>query len=88
MLSLPFVRENKATVIEGLKRRGFSQLELIDQLLDLDQHRRQAQSDLDQKLAEANQKAKEMGALFKSGQTEAAQQLKETSASLKSESKS
>ena len=88
MLSLPFVRENKATVIEGLKRRGFSQLELIDQLLDLDQHRRQAQSDLDQKLAEANQKAKEIGALFKSGQTEAAQQLKETSASLKSESKS
>ena len=87
MLSLPFVRENKATVIEGLKRRGFSQLELIDQLLDLDQQRRQAQSDLDQKLAEANQKAKEIGALFKSGQTEAAQQLKETSASLKSESK-
>ena len=88
MLSLPFVRENKATVIEGLKRRGFSQLELIDQLLDLDQHRRQAQSDLDQKLAEANQKAKEIGALFKGGQIEAAQQLKETSASLKSESKS
>ena len=88
MLSLSFVREHKTDVIAGLKRRGFTDWNLIDQLLDLDQQRRITQTELDQRLAEANQKAKEIGALYKSGNVQEANRLKEITARLKSETKS
>lgn len=88
MLSLSFVREHKTDVIAGLKRRGFTDWDLIDQLLDLDQQRRITQTELDQRLAEANQKAKEIGALYKSGNVQEANRLKEITARLKSETKS
>lgn len=87
MLSLSFVRDNKSQVLEGLQKRGFAELELIDQLLDIDQQRRKVQTTLDQKLAEANQKAKEIGMLYKSGKTVEANQIKETTATLKGETK-
>ena len=60
MLSLPFVRDNKETVLAALAKRGFKETALIDRLIEVDQDRRQTQTTLDQKLAEANQKAKEI----------------------------
>ena len=87
MLSLQFVRDNKAAVLTGLQKRGFTEIELIDQWLDLDQQRRQTQAHLDQTLAEANQMAKEIGGLYKVGKADEANILKEKTATLKSETK-
>ena len=87
MLSLQFVRDNKAAVITGLQKRGFTEMELIEQWLDLDQKRRQTQAHLDQTLAEANQMSKEIGGLYKAGKADEANVLKEKTATLKSETK-
>ncbi|MGB0656540.1 MAG: serine--tRNA ligase [Flavobacteriaceae bacterium] len=87
MLPLPFVRDNKETVLAGLAKRGFKETTLIDRLIELDQDRRHTQTTLDQKLAEANQKAKEIGALYKSGNAAEANVLKEQTSALKGETK-
>ena len=67
MLQLKYLRENKEAAIEALKKRNFKGAELINQLLELDESRRKTQTDLDQQLSEANNLAKEIGQLFKSG---------------------
>jgi len=87
MLQLKYLRENKETAIEALKKRNFKGAELINQLLELDESRRKTQTDLDQQLSEANNIAKEIGKIFKSGAADKASALKKRSAELKSSSK-
>ena len=87
MIPLKHLRENKAEIIEGLQKRNFKQTDLLDKLLSLDEKRRKTQTELDQQLAEANQLAKEIGELFKSGKAEEAQELKARSGELKTSSK-
>ena len=87
MLQLKYLRENKETAIEALKKRNFKGAELINQLLELDESRRKTQTDLNQQLSEANNLAKEIGQLFKSGAADKASALKKRSAELKSSSK-
>ncbi|MGY8947237.1 MAG: serine--tRNA ligase [Flavobacteriales bacterium] len=87
MLQLKYLRENKEAAIEALKKRNFKGAELINQLLELDENRRKTQTDLDQQLSEANNLAKEIGQLFKSGAADKASALKGRSAELKSSSK-
>ncbi|MGA1775660.1 MAG: serine--tRNA ligase [Flavobacteriaceae bacterium] len=87
MLGLQFIRENKEAVLEGLQKRGFSSPELIDQIIQLDQERRSKQTELDALLSESNQMAKEIGKLFKSGDTAQANILKEKSAAAKGATK-
>ena len=76
MIPLKQLREDKAAIIEGLQKRNFKEIELIDSLLSLDEKRRKTQTALDQQLAEANRLAKEIGQLFKSGKANEAQVLK------------
>ena len=83
MLVLQFIRENKERILKGLEKRNFKHPELIDKIIDLDQERRSKQATLDQQLARANQLAKEIGGLFKSGDTEKATVLKEETAVIK-----
>ncbi|MDG1263415.1 MAG: serine--tRNA ligase [Flavobacteriaceae bacterium] len=87
MLQLKYLRENKEAVLEALEKRNFKEVELIDNLLDLDETRRKTQTELDQQLAEANSLAKEIGELFKIGESDKAQELKERSGQLKFSSK-
>lgn len=87
MIPLKQLRENKAAALEGLQRRNFKELELVDTLLAADEKRRKTQTELDSQLAEANQLAKEIGQLFKSGKAQEAQGLKERSAELKTNTK-
>ena len=87
MIPLKHLRENKAEIIEGLQKRNFKQTDLLDTLLSLDEKRRKTQTELDQQLAEANQLAKKIGQLFKSGKAEEAQELKARSGELKTSSK-
>ena len=83
MLALQYIRENKDTVLKGLEKRGFKSLDLIDKIIDLDQQRRSIQTKLDSHLSDSNQMAKEIGNLFKSGETKKANSLKEKSTAAK-----
>lgn len=83
MLALHYIRENKEAILEGLKKRNFDSPEKINQILDLDQKRRTQQATLDQHLAEANTLAKQIGMLFKSGETAKANKLKGETTNLK-----
>jgi seryl-tRNA synthetase len=87
MLPLAYLREETEKIKEGLTKRNFPQLELVDQLLETDQKRRALQSQLDETLSKSNQLAKEIGNLFKSGQAEKANTLKIQTADLKAEGK-
>lgn len=87
MLQLKYLRENKEAVLKALEKRNFKEVKLIDNLLDLDESRRKTQTELDQKLAEANSLAKEIGQLFKNGEPDKAQELKERTGKLKFSSK-
>jgi seryl-tRNA synthetase len=79
MLALQYIRENKEDVLEGLKKRGFKNLKIINQIINLDSQRRTKQAELDKHLAESNQMAKEIGNLFKAGEIKKANVLKEKS---------
>jgi len=87
MLALSYLRDHKEEVLEGLRKRNFNRLELIDEILVLDQQRRDTQNTLDAQLARANQLAKEIGPLFQSGQAEKAAPLKEEASALKNSTK-
>ncbi|HLV23360.1 MAG TPA: serine--tRNA ligase [Moheibacter sp.] len=87
MLVVSAIQENKERVIEGLKKRNFKQLELVDEVLNLDELRRKTQFELDNVLAESNKLSKEIGDLFKSGRANEANDLKEKSVELKNSSK-
>ena len=83
MLQLNTIREEKDRVLAGLKKRNFKELGLIDEIIALDEKRRSTQLALDESLAKSNTLSKEIGSLFKSGETEKANTLKAETATLK-----
>ncbi|WP_026776138.1 serine--tRNA ligase [Polaribacter sp. Hel_I_88] len=88
MLQVNFIRENKATVLQGLAKRNFANAEtIIEQVLTADENRRATQLELDNILAESNKISKEIGVLYKSGQAQKANILKEKTGQLKESSK-
>lgn len=87
MLVVTAIQENKERVIEGLKKRNFKQLELVDEVLNTDELRRKTQFELDTLLAESNRLSKEIGDLFKSGRANEANDLKEKTVELKNSTK-
>ncbi len=87
MLQVPFIRENKADVIARLAKRNIDAATLIEQVIALDEKRRRVQAQLDTVLAESNTLSKAIGGLFKSGQVEEANALKEKTTTLKEQSK-
>ncbi|RYE50341.1 MAG: serine--tRNA ligase, partial [Sphingobacteriales bacterium] len=65
MLQLNFIRENKETTLAGLRKRNFANAEtVVDDVLTLDQKRRDTQRELDDVLAQSNAKAGQIGALM------------------------
>jgi seryl-tRNA synthetase len=87
MLELSYLRSNKATAIERLNKRNIAAAEVLEQVLTLDEKRRQAQQNLDDKLAESNRLSKEIGVLYQSGKAQEANALKEQVSALKTETK-
>lgn len=87
MLQVPFIRDNKAIVIERLAKRNIDAAKLIDDVIVLDEKRRRLQTELDHTLAESNTMSKEIGHLFKSGKVEEANVLKAKTGALKETSK-
>ncbi len=87
MLQVPFIRDNKAIVIERLSKRNIDATKMIDDVIALDEKRRSIQTELDNTLAESNTISKEIGSLFKSGKAEEANALKAKTGELKEASK-
>ncbi|MBX2845813.1 MAG: serine--tRNA ligase [Saprospiraceae bacterium] len=82
MLQIQTIREKSDFVIKELKRKNFDAATIVDQILSLDAQRKAAQLEHDNLKAEKNAASKEIGQLFKSGQVDAANQLKENMGAL------
>src|SRR5690554_5381990 len=87
MLQVPFIRENKENVIKQLAVRNIDATKMIEDVISLDEDRRQTQTLLDNALAESNTLSKEIGNLYKSGKTAEANILKERTTELKETTK-
>ena len=88
MLTLAYIRENKDAILKGLAVRNFADAEkIIDQVIEADALRRSTQSELDNILAESNKLSKEIGKLFKLGENQKANLVKEKTGQLKERSK-
>ncbi|UOB16192.1 serine--tRNA ligase [Abyssalbus ytuae] len=87
MLQVQFIRENKEQVITSLKKRNLDAAEIINEVISLDEDRRNIQAKLDTTLAESNKLSKEIGNLFKSGDHNKANELKAKTGDLKELSK-
>jgi len=85
MLTIPYIRDNRETILKGLEIKNFSSPELIDQIIELDNERRSLQVKTNELQAEMNRLSKEIGMLFKSGEKEKAAQVKEQTTSIKQE---
>ena len=83
MLQLSRIREEKDNIVERLKKRGKDFSKTISKIIELDEKRRSAQSQMEQYKAQLNQISKEIGTLYKSGNAEEANALKTTTARLK-----
>lgn len=67
MLQVNFLRDNKERVLEGLQKRQFKNLELVDEAIATDEERKKIQFELDSQLSEINKISKEIGILMKEG---------------------
>ena len=87
MLQVNFLKEHRDRVLEGLKKRNFKDLELVDNAISLDDERKKVQFDMDSQLAEINKISKEIGLLMKEGKKEEAESAKQKTAQYKEASK-
>lgn len=88
MLQVAYIKEHKEAVLKGLAVRNFKEAEtIINKVLKVDDNRKKTQVNLDGILAESNSISKEIGNLFKAGETQKATILKEKTGQLKEQSK-
>lgn len=88
MLEIRKIRENAAPFVAGLKAKHVADAELrIQQLLDLDQSRRELTQKVESLRAESKKAAESIGALMKSGQKEAANEAREAASNFKNDIK-
>ncbi|WP_299761328.1 serine--tRNA ligase [uncultured Dokdonia sp.] len=87
MLEVAQIREHKDAFVKALQKRNIDATALLDQVIAADETRRASQSQLDQVLADSNKFSKEIGILFKNGEAQKANLLKEKTAGLKEQSK-
>ncbi|MCT3807508.1 serine--tRNA ligase [Elizabethkingia anophelis] len=87
MLQVNFLRDEKARVLEGLQKRNFKNLELVDLAVSTDDQRKKIQFELDSQLSEMNKISKEIGALMKEGKKEEAEAAKQKTTDIKERSK-
>ena len=88
MLKTSFIIENKEEVIKSLKKRNFNSEALIEELINLDNKRKEVQTDYESKLSKSNSISKTIGQLFKEGKKDKTVSLKEESLKIKQETKS
>jgi seryl-tRNA synthetase len=84
MIPIHKIRANKEEITEKLKKKHFSDLQLLDEILLLDDNRKTTQRQLDDLLAQSNQLSKQIPILMKEGKKDEAEKLKSESSNLKS----
>ena len=88
MLTLKLISEETERVVKGLEKKHFPNArEAVEKVLEYDKIRREAQQKLDNNKQQANQFAKQIGALMKEGKKEEAESAKAQVAMLKADAK-
>ena len=87
MLKTSFIIENKKDVIKSFKKRNFKSEALIDELISLDNQRKEVQTHYESKLSKSNSISKTIGQLFKDGKKEETIGLKQESLKIKQQTK-
>lgn len=77
MLQVSYIRNNREIVLERLAIKNFSETFVIDEIIALDDERKKAVLELEQRLAKRKVASKEIGLLMKSGKKEEAEAEKE-----------
>ena len=77
MLLLSAIRNDAAGIVQDLAKRNLDAQPIVDRILELNASRRSIQVEAEAAQAEANQIAKKIGQLFKSGKGDQANALKE-----------
>ena len=76
MLPIQLFRQNKELVLQGLAKKNFKETELVDQIIDADERRRQYQAEHDNLAASVNAISKQIGMLMAKGEKEQAEAMK------------
>jgi len=87
MLPIQLFRQNKELVLEGLKKKNFKETELVDQVIAIDEKRRQIQVENDTLAASINAASKNIGQLMAQGKKEEAEAIKAEVATHKEQTK-
>lgn len=88
MLEVKVIREDKERVLKGLKTKNFDNLALVDEIIALDDQRKQLQTDLNGIEAKSNKASKTIGKLFAQKKIQEANELKASISELKSTAQS
>ncbi len=76
MLPIQLFRQNKELVLQGLAKKNFKETELVDQIIETDERRRQYQAEHDNLAASVNAISKQIGMLMAKGEKEQAEAMK------------
>ena len=87
MLQINYIRENREEAIRKLAKRGFDAKATLEDIVAKDDLRKETQNKLDDILAQSNQIAKDIGAYFKNGEKDKAEEAKAKTVTLKQQSK-
>jgi seryl-tRNA synthetase len=77
MLQVSYIRQHKETVLERLAVKNFSQTQLVNEIIELDDERKKATLEVEGRLNIRKTASKEIGDLMKSGKKEDAEQKKD-----------
>lgn len=85
MLQVNFIRDHKDKIAEGLRVRNFAEdkLHIIDDIIRLDDQRKETQGQLDQTREEIKRLSKSIGGLYKQGKRAEGDEMKSKVAALK-----
>lgn len=83
MLQVAFIKQNTDFVKERLAVKHFTELSLIDEIITLDDQRKQTQSQFDNNQSQVNSLSKEIGQLMAKGEKALAEEKKSQVAQLK-----
>lgn len=87
MLQLQLFRTEKERILEGLNKKNFKEIGLVDKIIELDEDRRKVQAESDALAAANNAAAKSIGQLMAQGKKDEAEQIKQEVAANKDRTK-
>jgi len=87
MLQIAVIRENQEKVITALAKKHIDARAIVEEIVQLDENRRNTQVELDNTLSESNRLSKDIGDMMKNGEKAKAEILKLKTVSLREQGK-